>query len=244
MQIEVTPPRVSVIIPTRNRPEIIVDCLSALNEERGSYKGWSEVVIVDASSTGDTDAAMRPYLSGSVRHISIGDVKSSSGLGRNVGMRRATGDLYVFIDDDSIVQTGWLATLLEPYRDTAVGAVGGRVIYHPWRAPTLGGDVARLNLEEDTLWGAFDTVTTEVVEVPHLFGANCSVRASVAALVGGFDTSLVGTGHLEETDYFLRVRNLGYSILYHPNAVVEHQPLPVLTACVANRRISRTDTPS
>jgi len=45
---------------------------------------------------------------------------------RNTGAHAATGDVVVFLDDDARARSGWLARLLDGYRDPHVVGVGGR----------------------------------------------------------------------------------------------------------------------
>ena len=223
--------RVSVIIPTRDREEILADCLERLLAQQGPP---CEVIVVDASSSEATQGILSQYPS--VVNHRLGDVPYSMVLGRNAGLSLARGEIVAFIDDDCYALPGWLAALAGAFEDPEVIAAGGRVIYHPWKRCVHGEPVALLDLGRDLVWGQWDRTLDGIVEVPHLPGGNCAVRREVALAVGGFDTNFVGSANLEETDFFIRVSKMGGRMVFVPSAVVEHRAAP------RSDQIGRTQT--
>lgn len=215
------PPLVSVIIPTRDREEILGECLARLLEQTGPS---FEVIVVDSSSTGATQEILDRFPI--VRNIRLGDRPWSMVLGRNVGLSHARGEIVAYIDDDCIVRPGWLAALVKEYEDSSVLAAGGRVIYHPWKKVKQGGPVAGLDLTKGSIWAEWDRDIDQTKEVSLLPGGNCSVRKEAALRVGGFDTNYIGSANMEETDFFYRISKLGGRIIFTPFAVVEHRALP------------------
>jgi len=213
--------RVSVIIATRNREDILAGCLERLLAQEGPR---FEVIVVDASSSGATQEILSQYPS--VVNRRLGDVPHSMVLGRNVGLSLAQGEIVAFIDDDCFVQEGWLRELAGAFVRPEVAAAGGRVIQHPWKAVQHGPPVAELDLTHDRIWAEWDRTLDTPVDVPHLPGGNCAVRRDVALDLGGFDTNFVGSANLEETDFFLRVSEAGGRIVFVPTAVVEHRAAP------------------
>lgn len=214
-------PLVSVIIPTRDREEILEECLSKLLEQTGPS---FEVIVIDSSSTEATQEILARFPA--VRNIRLGDRPWSMVLGRNVGLSNARGEIVAYIDDDCIVRPGWLAALIKEYEDPSVIAAGGKVIYHPWKGVKEGGPVAKLDFSKDVIWAEWDRDISEIEEVPLLPGGNCSVRKEAALCVGGFDTNYIGSANMEETDFFYRISKLGGRIIFTPFAVVEHRALP------------------
>jgi GT2 family glycosyltransferase len=211
----------SVIIPTRDREQVLQSCLERLLKQDGPP---FEVIVIDASSSPATQQVLARYPS--VLSQRIGDVPNSSGLGRNVGLSLARGEIVAFIDDDCYVLPGWLAELSKAFDDPGVVAAGGRVIYHPWKHCQHGEPVAILDLRRDVIWAEWDRTLDGVIDVPHLPGGNCAVRTEVAIAVGGFDTNFVGSANLEETDFLLRVSKIGGRTVFVPAAVVEHRAAP------------------
>ncbi len=65
-----------------------------------------------------------------------------------------------------------------------------------------------------------------VVEADSATGCNMSFRKQLLARIGGFDEGFIHRAHREETDVSLRVRALGYRLLFDPEARVEHLVFP------------------
>ncbi len=214
-------PKVSVVIGTRDREEVLPECLDRLLADPDLP---FEVIVVDASSSDATQGILARYPM--VVNCRLGDVPYSMVLARNVGLERAKGDIVAFIDDDCFVLPGWLKELAGAFVDPGVIAAGGRVIYHPWKRCEHGEPVARVDLVRDVIEAEWDRVLDRVVDVPHLPGGNCAVRREAALSVGGFDTNFVGSANGEETDFFLRISRLGGRMVFVPTAVVEHRAAP------------------
>lgn len=215
----------SVIIPTRNRPLVLEQCILRLLSQSECIL---EVVIVDSSSNDETKQLMDGYSRDYdlFTYHRIGDIPYSLVLARNEGVSVARGDIVAFIDDDCFILPGWAEEITKPFADSNILAVGGRIIYHPWREPKENGEVAIIDLEKDIIEGHWDAITDGPIDVSHLPGGNFAVRRDVVLAVGGFDPGYVGSGNLEETDFFLKVNQLDGRIIFNPCAVVEHRAAP------------------
>jgi glycosyltransferase involved in cell wall biosynthesis len=221
MEISHMKTRISVVIPTRDRAEVLPECLDRLLAEP---EPPFEIIVVDSSSSTDTQEVLAYYPS--VINVRLGNIAYSMVVSRNIGISCARGDIIAFLDDDSYVLSGWLREIAGAYLDPSVVAAGGRVIFHPWKKGRSGEPVAALDMRQDIIWGEWDRIVDHIVDVPHLMGCNCSVRREIALSVGGFDTNFVGSANLEETDFFFRVSKTGGRIVFVPTAVVEHRAAP------------------
>lgn len=212
----VTPlPQSSLIICTRNRPQLLRDTVtSILNEEVTP----TEIIIVDQSKTRD---ACLDDLSHDrdceIHHIWI-DQKGSS-LARNTGMRLAKYDILAFIDDDMRVGQNWypaLMMLLIQLGSRAV--VTGRVLpapadkprqfvmaVHDWDEPCIYQGRIGKDILASGLMAIYRTGLQEV---------------------GGFDERL-GPGTYfqaaEDNDLGFRLLEAGYTIGYTPDCTVYHR---------------------
>ena len=109
------PPELSVIIPTRNRPERLRDCLQAILAQTLSRNRF-EVLVVDngtAPGAGEVVSSLDPSNT-TIRYLS----ESRPGLhrGRHAGMKSARADNLVFGDDDIIPTPTWLEAIAAPHR--------------------------------------------------------------------------------------------------------------------------------
>lgn len=211
----------SVIVVTLNRPDCVRRCLECL---LGQVPRPEQVIVVDASADDRTGAVAREF-------PEVDYVRTDVGYGhmtksRNLGLRRAKGDVVVFLDDDAFAHDGWLAALLAPYSDEAVGGVGGRALNNAPGEATYGVDRIGRLWPDGSLTGHFAADPGGSIDVDHLIGCNMSWRADVLRRLGGLRDDYPGTEVREETDIALRVRALGYRLVFQPAAVVTHIGAP------------------
>ena len=97
--------KLSVIIPTHNRAEILKTCLEKVLAQKGVD---FEVIVVDDGSTDNTESVMREVIRQSDNVAYIKQPVSHQGVARNRGMQLAKGDVIVFIGDDIFVEPDFL----------------------------------------------------------------------------------------------------------------------------------------
>jgi glycosyltransferase involved in cell wall biosynthesis len=165
---------------------------------------------------------------------------------RNRGARAAHGEIVVFTDDDAAPEPGWLKALLPEFRDPEVALVAGRVVA-PVAQPKLealyelcgflGQGHARIVVDRDSP-GWFEQVNF----LPFGLALNLAVRRAVFHGWPGFDERIgVGTaipGH-EEQRAFLQLIDLGYRLVYVPEALVAHPLSPKCAEELCSRSLRR-----
>jgi glycosyltransferase involved in cell wall biosynthesis len=97
------PPRVSVIIPSYNRADFLMEALESVFHQ--TWKNF-EVIVIDDGSTDDTATRIEPWLS-RIRFLS--QPNSGVAAARNLGIRYAGGEFICFLDSDDL----WVPTKLE-----------------------------------------------------------------------------------------------------------------------------------
>jgi glycosyltransferase involved in cell wall biosynthesis len=209
----------SVIIPTRDRPERLRCCLESL---RGAVD--AEIVVVDDGSDPPLAATARD-----VRCVRLEGVGLNEA--RNRGAEAASGRILAFLDDDTVVCPGWLEAVRSAFASTGCDALGGRVTLAlegdapPWLTRKLRRYLAEFELGPEPRW-----LDSEPVPV----GANCAVTREAYEAAGGFLAGLdrVGTSLLSngDTEFFRRLQRRGCRIRYEPRAQVEH--------CVPQERLT------
>jgi glycosyltransferase involved in cell wall biosynthesis len=104
----VTPPLLSVVIPTWNRASLVCEAVdSALAQRAGAV----EVIVVDDASTdGTAEVVERTYGTAGTYPVQVIRLPERSGPGaaRNAGMAVATGELLAFLDSDDLWLPGKL----------------------------------------------------------------------------------------------------------------------------------------
>src|SRR5438874_13118873 len=109
-------PLVSIIIITCNRPFLLKHCLEHVFAQQYAAK---EVIVVDSSADDESERALALYADVQVERLR--GQRNHVPRARNTGLAVSTGDILALIDDDSIVQDGWLETLASVYDEPYVG---------------------------------------------------------------------------------------------------------------------------
>ena len=202
----------SLVIPTVDRSEALYNLLRHLEHQR---RPPDEIVVVDQSA--GEDARLAGYAAGHavvrVHRITRRGLPNA----RNVGVRVSTGDVVLFVDDDTIPDPELVRAHAEAYRDPAVGGVGGRVLGGYDRDRGAVGRFHPLGAVVERNFGI-----DRGGEVDHLPGGNMSFRRELFSRVGGFDPAFGGSSIGEETDFCLRARRAGFRLVFEPRAAVEH----------------------
>lgn len=194
----------SVIVPLYNRHDLTVPCLASITQR-------CEVVTVD---NGSTDATLDLDVTVRIRH-NVGFAKAC-----NIGAKVASGDVLVFLNNDTIVHDGWLAPLVEQLEDPTVGVVGARCLYPDGTIQHSGVGV---NLSQPfglEAWNRHDEWTTTAADVDAVTGACFAMRAEDFAALGGFDEGYVN-GY-EDVDLCLSALGAGLRVVYEPASTITH----------------------
>ena len=208
-------PLVSIVIITRHRPHLIGNCVQHVLIQ--DYMPF-EIIVVDAS---DDDATARALPNDSrVRYVHLENAAHQIPRSRNEGIRHSHGDIIAFIDDDSLVQPGWLRCLVANYTSPHVGGVGGLVLA-PGETARTSGTLPRITATGSVL-GDFNIRTPTPVPVDHLRGCNMSFTRQALNMVGGFDVRLDQSNFRDETDVCVSIRRAGFQLIYDPSVAVVH----------------------
>jgi glycosyltransferase involved in cell wall biosynthesis len=113
-------PLISVVVPTRDRPQTLRTCLTALAAQTAADR--LEVVVVD-----DGSVAAREVAAAAAAHPRVRLIRQDTAgpaAARNAGARGAHGRIVCFIDDDCIAESDWaekLAAVIESGADAVAG---------------------------------------------------------------------------------------------------------------------------
>ena len=220
--------KLSAIIPTHNRPDLLRGCLETLCTQDVDPSAL-EIVVVDDGSSTDIASIVQGIAAGVPIPVRY-ERQELAGLNaaRNRGAAASEGALLAFLDDDTLVCQGWARVLLETFQDPECAGVGGRVelkLAAPAPAWLAGRRqyLAEYDLGPEPRWLRGDPMNGGD---PLPVGANCAVRRSAFEDLGGFRPgldrlggSLVSNG---DTEFFGRLSTSGGALRYEPNARVLH----------------------
>jgi glycosyltransferase involved in cell wall biosynthesis len=166
----------SVVIPVRNRAELIPFQLEALADQATTRH--FEVIVVDNGSTDDTVAVARTFADRFERlQVMAAPDGIGSGYARNIGAPAARGQVLVFCDSDDVAHTGWLEAIARAWEPGTL--VAGRI--HPLR---LAPDPPRAEPPPGgSPRGVFQSF------LPYADGCNMAIGRRDFETFGGFDES-------------------------------------------------------
>ena len=227
------PPRVSLIVATRDRPELLAQCVIGLLY-RTDYPDL-EVLVIDNDSKEAGTLSLFEMLRKDlrVRVIPAPGAFNFSAL-NNIGVRAATGEIVVLVNNDiDVIEGGWLREMVSHATRPDVGAVGAKLIYadeHIQHAgivlgvgrhdggPGIAGHFGHfVDLDDEGYLGQF-ALTRELSAVT---GACLALRREVWEAVGGLDEINLPVSY-NDVDLCLRLRARGLRIIWTPFAELYH----------------------
>jgi GT2 family glycosyltransferase len=218
-------PSISIVIPCYDGVDQTRVCLETLS--RVITPGLAcEVIVVDDASRDGTGRYLRDMAR---EHEWLRVLRNDRNEGYlesvNRGADAATGEILVFLNNDTISLTGWISALAGTFRRFPdAGVVGGKLLYPDGRVQEAGGMVFRDG--SAAKFGAFDPALTAplysfVRDVDYCSGALLATPRALFEQLGGFDTAYA-PGYYEDTDYCFRVRAEGLRVLYQPASAIVH----------------------
>jgi len=211
-------PLVSVVILNWNGGDYLRRCVKSVLET--DYpRNLIEVIIVDNGSTDSSAKSVKKMY----QQVKLIENKKNLGfcVGNNVGIKNASGDLIILLNNDTIVDNAWIKEILKKANDPKVGIVGCRLYFPESKViQTIGFSFKFLGYietigsgEEDN--GQFNSVD----DVDYVCGASLAIKKEVIAKIGLLDTKFYAFG--EDIDLCYRARKAGYRVTTS-NAVVYH----------------------
>jgi glucosyl-dolichyl phosphate glucuronosyltransferase len=221
--------KLSIIIATHARPDSLARLIASLKPQIQPSR--SELIVAENGTPGgptrlaDADVV--------TQHIY--DPRPGKCRVQNLAIKRASGDMLVFLDDDLIVAADYLDQVERFFTyHPEFAAMKGRILALEDPRKVAGANWIYLDLP---LVDHGD----EIIEVRGVLGANMAFLASAIAAVGPFDERLGpgAAGHEEETEMSARLRSAGYRIGYSPNALAHHEVDPARADRTRFIRIAR-----
>lgn len=220
-------PRVSIIVPTRDRPELLGPCADGVLA--GTDYPDLELLIVDNGSVEAETKALFARLSQDprVRILDAPGPFNFSAL-NNRAAAEATGEILVLLNNDiSMERPDWLAELVSHAVRPHVGAVGAKLLYpdrtvqHAGVVVGVAGVAAHWGPgagEHDPGYFGHLAMTRNVSAVT---AACLALRKSVFEEVGGLDEAALKVA-FNDVDLCLKIRKAGYDIVWTPYAQLIH----------------------
>lgn len=185
-----------------------------------------EVIVVDNHSAQNPTQFIQERGFANTRVI-VNDENRGFAGGNNVGIRAATGDFFLFLNNDTEVTPDLVERLLEPFEtDASIGLTCPKIRYYQQPTVIQYAGYTPLNAYTGRAWaigshqvdaGQFDRAG--VTHFAH--GAAMLVKRAVVERAGLMPELYFL--YYEELDWSRRIQQAGYRIYYQPSALVYHK---------------------
>jgi len=212
-------PLVTILVPHYNNPNILAPCLESLARLEPSSPNH-EIVVVDDGSTDDSVVWIRENHPG-ISVVECGENRGFVGAVRK-GIESTTGEILVFLNNDTRAEPDWLTQLVNPLIEGEVSGATGSVLTD-WtgeRALFKGGSVNYLGFGFEDQGELPDP---ESSPIPLLFvcGGAMAISRKTYDQCGGFDETYGSI--YEDLDLGWRLNLLGYDCCLVPGSRVAHR---------------------
>jgi O-antigen biosynthesis protein len=214
-------PVVSVIIPVYNNFRVTYGCIASI--ARNLPETPFELLVVDDGSSDETVLAGL-ILPDSVR---IERLRSNGGFTAacNHGADAAKGEFLLFLNNDTLVQPGWLDELVKTFeRSDGIGIAGAQLLFEDGKIQETGGIVWRTGNAWN--WGRGsdpnDPRFRYMRDADYVSGAALMIRRQLFLSLDGFDP-YYAPAYYEDTDLAFRVREqAGKRVVVQPASRIIH----------------------
>lgn len=215
-------PKVSIVVLTYNGlKEVTRPCLESVL--RNTPAGQYELIVVDNASADGTPnylaslAATHPHI-----RLQLNSVNKGYAGGNNDGIKLATGDVVILLNNDTLLPPGWLPALLRLFNvDRRIGLVG----------PVTNSAGNEQRIELDGMNEAnYEAVARQYAErqkgvwfTTDRLGFFCvAIQRRVIDRIGHLDEDF-GLGMFEDDDFCLRARQAGFVLAVAEDCFVYHK---------------------
>lgn len=221
------PPKVSIIVPTRDAPELLRQCVESVLAKT-DYPNY-ELLVVD---NGSRDAKALAYLADlqprpGVRVLRWHKPFNYSAI-NNFAVRQARGEVVCLLNNDTeVITPEWLTELVSQLAQPGVGVVGAKLFYPDGRVQHAGDTVGPggcANHLHQFLPGEAPGYCHRAVVAQELSAVTAACLVTWRRLyldLGGLNALWLPVA-FNDVDYCLRARQAGCKVVFTPHARLYH----------------------
>ena len=217
---------ISVIIPTRNRMDLLKDLLNSIKTHKPVKFNYEVIVINNGSSDSTISMVEETKKLFPVQLKILNEPMPGLHRCRNRGAKEAIGTVLGYLDDDMVVSSQWL-TGADLVLQKKTDAVAGKIL-PLWRGEVPEWSHIIYDGKVCGYWGLLDLGEKQIpVKSDFIPGGNCFIRKEIVTKLKGFNPDGVPSELLKyrgdgETGFFRQFHKSGYRAMYDPVAMVRH----------------------
>lgn len=188
-------PSVSIVIPTRDRIELLRDCLDSIEQQTQYPREQLEIVVVDNGSVTEEAALYFVELRSRAGYKVVVD-SGDFNFARlnNFGARESSGDVLILLNNDmTVIEPRWVELIVAQCLQQDVGAVGAKLLYPDGTIQHAGCNIGVAGVAAHRYVGrtAESVAKVDVTrELAAVTGACLGIRRDIYVAVGGLDETL------------------------------------------------------
>ena len=210
-------PRITIVIPTWNRKDLLADCLASIRAQ--TFDAYHVIVVDDGSTDKTAD-----YVAAEFPEVQLIHLPANKGfcVAANAGIREADTEFVLLLNNDMTLDLGFLDALV------AASEASDAALFAPlvlWRdQPEVvysAGDRQRVNGRPESI--GFRQLLAEFEPPPEIFGISAGAglyRREVFEQLGLLDEQF--GAYFEDSDLSFRARLAGYRAEFVREAVAYH----------------------
>jgi GT2 family glycosyltransferase len=221
-------PMVSIIIPTRNKVELVKVCLESIFSK--TYYAPYEVLLIDNGSDEPESLAYFKEMEKIESRLKVirDDSPFSFSAINNKAAELASGEVLVFLNNDiEVISGSWLEEMVSHAVRPKVGAVGAKLLYpnksiqHAGIILGIGGWAGHAHKGGSCYWPGYMGRASLISNFSAVTGACLAVRKDLFFEVGGFNEAKLKVA-CNDVDLCLKLDQKGYKSVYTPYAELFH----------------------
>ena len=220
---------ISIIVAVKNDVVHIEKCIDSIeNQDFADY----EIIVVDGQSTDGTLELLEKRLANNNSFILMHNPKGNAAAGRNIGIKKARGQIVAFLDSDAYANKDWLFNIESRFsymNNTNIAGVGGPNL-PPANQPFLSNVFVKVMASPLASGGRFNPsiqhkMLKDAKLVKHIPTCNLAIKRNIFCENGWFDERFT-KGH--DFELSMRLNKKGYLFFYDPEIKVWHYRKPTI----------------
>ena len=227
-QIKEVGKKVSIIIPTKDKVDLLDICFDSIFEKT-SYSNFEVVLVDNNSSTKEFFEFVKKWEAKEPNRFKCVRAEIPFNFSKlvNIGFKNCDGDYIVELNNDTeVISEDWLEGMIEQAQRPSIGVVGVKLLYpnetiqHAGVVIGLGGAAGHVLVGEHRDGPGHFNYVNMINNYSAVTAACFMVRREIYEQLNGFDEKF--TVEYNDVDFCLRVKELGLNNIYLPHVELYH----------------------